>query len=122
MHAKFSPQTDARSPWITTCRHRFANGLFTMEVPKGFHSDLASVPGPLLWLFGPNGRHQRAALFHDAGYHFQPVANRSAIDELFRTIMLADGVPYWKAWLMWAAVRCFGSRCWKEKPCPHSAA
>lgn len=122
MFVKFDPHGDERSPWVTTTKHRFANGLFTMEVPRGFRCDLASVPGMLLWIFGPNERHQRAALFHDAGYRFQPVPNRSAIDELFRTMMVADGVPYWKAWLMWAAVRCFGARRWKENRCGSSAA
>lgn len=109
---QFDPQTDERSPWVTACRHTFNDGVFKLIIPGGFRCDLASIPGPLLWLFGPNGRHQRAALFHDAGYQTQPTAIRSTIDQVFRAIMLDDGVPRWKAELMYVAVRLFGRSAW----------
>lgn len=114
MELRFRPRDDARSPWVTIGLHRFANGVFSMSVPDGFRCDLASVPGWLLWLFGPNGRHQRAALFHDAGYRYKPVAHRSTIDEIFRAIMLYDGVAPWKAWLLWAGVRLAGRSAWRR--------
>jgi hypothetical protein len=114
MQLAFDPQTDERSPWVTACEHTFANGTWFLSVPAGFRCDLASIPGPMLWLFGPNGKHQRAALFHDAAYRSHRPRRRSTADEAFRSMMLDDGVHALKAWLMYAAVRVFGGKAWKQ--------
>lgn len=112
MQVAFDPQADERSPWVITCDHTFNNGTWRLFIPSGFRCDLASVPGPMLWLFGPNGRHQRAALFHDAAYRTHRPRHRSTADEAFRAMMLDDGVPPWKANLMYYAVRLFGGKAW----------
>lgn len=112
---EFDPEHDERSPWVTLCQHRFVNGMYRMTIPAGFRCDLASVPWCFLWLVGPNGKHQRAALFHDYGYRTKPVAHRSTIDEAFRSIMLYDGVSPWRARVIWGVVRLFGWYAWRQK-------
>lgn len=118
MQLLFDPEHDARSPWVTLVRHKFINGVFRMTIPASFRCDLASVPWAFLWLVGPNGKHQRAALFHDYGYRTKPVSTRSTIDEVFRAIMLYDGVSPWRAWVIWAVVRLCGWTAWRTKQPP----
>lgn len=113
MRLDFDPQGDARRPWVVVGAHTFANGTFALKVPDGFRTDLASVPLFLLWLISPFGNHQRAALFHDAAYRMQE-CSRFTADAIFRTLMEHDGVPAWKAVLMYYAVRWRGGRAWKD--------
>ncbi len=112
MQLAFDPVGDERRPWITLRPHEFRNGVFTLIVAQGLRSDLASVPNGLLWLCDPIGKHQRAALFHDAAYRTHP-CSRFTADAMFRAIMEHDGVSWWRAMLMYYAVRLFGSKAWK---------
>jgi hypothetical protein len=72
-------------------------------------SDLASVPRFLRWFELPYGRHTPAALIHD-GLIFDGKPNKGALgsdtaaDRYFRYMLAATGVPFFKRWIMWAAV------------------
>ena len=81
------------------------------EVPSGFQTDLASTPRILWWLIPPFGRYLVAAIVHDHDYRFQTVTRREA-DARFNRLMYWYGVPRWKRWAMWSAVRLFGWRAW----------
>jgi hypothetical protein len=76
----------------------------TVVVPRGFTTDLASVPRiPLAWwLTGGHGN--RAAVVHDyllsSGEH-----DRRTCDRVFREALEASGAPGWRTWLMYAGVR-----------------
>lgn len=113
MTLMFDPQGDEAKPWIVKGDHKFVNGTFAVVVEDGFRTDLASVPAWLLWLISPFGNHQRAALFHDGAYR-QQECSRFTADAIFRAIMERDGVPAWKAALMFYVVRIFGARAWNE--------
>lgn len=113
MLLRHDPAGDPQNPWIVQGPHRFSDGTFTVTIPSGFRSDLASVPLWLLWLISPFGNHQRAALFHDFCYRKQPMG-RFAADAVFRVVMERDGVPCWKTWLLFYAVRCFGWFAWSQ--------
>lgn len=83
-----------------------------LTVPKGFVTDLASVPRPLWWLLAPHGQPQvLAAVLHDYLYRtpearpFGTHTKRGA-DKVFRDAMKALKVPFARRWVMWAAVRC----------------
>jgi hypothetical protein len=86
-------------------------------VPRGFQTDLASIPAAL-WgpLLPPVGAHDRAAVLHDAAYAHALLTHRGArircakhvADDLFAEALRADGVPVWRRVLMVAAVRKFG--------------
>lgn len=87
-------------------------GIF-INVPAGFHTDLATIPWPIIGIPGASryGDHNRACVIHDWIYlHKGRVADdvqmtRREADKLLYDIMREDGVELWKAWTMWAAVR-----------------
>jgi len=102
---------------------------FRLIVPAGFNTDIASTPKPTRLLgFEADGPWRRAAIFHDWLYYwkgdlppgsYQAFINgewidsiarwrRVETDALFKKIMLEDGTPPVKAWIMWAAVRVGG--------------
>jgi len=126
MLLRHDPKGDAKNPWIVQGIHKFSDDCVTVSVPSGFRTDLASVPLWLLWLISPFGNHQRAALFHDYCYRRQPMSRFTA-DAIFRIVMERDGVPCWKTWILFYAVRCFGWAAWRanarklcrEESCPN---
>ena len=86
---------------------------FKITVPKGFITDLASIPRPLRFFFRVNGRHIEAAILHDYLYYkkgFVPFMqlSRSECDDTFYFAMLDSDVPEWKAAIMWLGVRVGG--------------
>lgn len=84
---------------------------YTLTVPVGFHTDLASIPPVFQPIFGTWGRHTAAAICHDCMYAYR-VANRALADNLFESIMLADGVEPDDATVMATAVRLGGKLAW----------
>lgn len=77
-----------------------------IEVPAGYTTDFASVPRlPLAYLLAGNTAH-RSALLHDWLYTRQ--AGRAFADAVFLAAMRAEGVPWWRRALMYAAVRVAG--------------
>jgi len=85
-----------------------------VRVGSGWETDGASVPRALWAIFPPmSGPYMEAAVLHDALYRAQPVSRKRA-DELFLEAMKALGVPAWKRWSIYGAVRAFGWRAWRE--------
>lgn len=82
-------------------------GLQWYTVPKGFKSDMASVPRFLWPLLPPHGRVKKAAILHDWLYS-QPKIDRAFADLLFLEAMKSDGVPWLQRWAMYLGVRAFG--------------
>lgn len=67
-------------------------------------TDLASVPGFLLWFVPRYGAHTLAALLHDQLVDDPPDGNRVTADTIFRDALGELNVPWIRRWLMWAAV------------------
>jgi hypothetical protein len=86
-----------------------------LTVPKGFVTDLASVPRrPLEW-FLAGGRGNEAAVLHDwlytaHAFNGKPVS-RATADAVLREAIVVDD-PDAPGWMMWAAVRIGGSGAW----------
>lgn len=83
-----------------------------IKVPKGFTTDFASTPRWLHWLYPPWGRYGSAAIVHDYLYDqgrkgISPV-DRVVADLIFKDAMLELGVPWYRRWAMYIAVRLFG--------------
>ena len=78
-----------------------------ISVPAGYITDLASVPRVLWVLFPPHGRYAKAAIIHDWLYDNALRTKREA-DLIFLDGMCVLGVPQWRRWLMYIAVRLFG--------------
>ena len=103
--------------WEITQPFRFITHLQKdwMTVRAGFITDFASIPKVLFSVFGgaATGKFRKAAVCHDYLYHTQQLS-RGQSDMIFLILMIADDVPYWKAYLMYAAVRVFGGKAWRE--------
>lgn len=84
-------------------------------VPHGFDTDLASIPRGLWNILPKEDDHLYPSIVHDYGYQygFGPL-NKEQIDLMFYEAMEACGVPAWKRWLMWTAVRMFGQAIWDK--------
>lgn len=97
---------------------------YKVEVPKGFITDIASIPQFAWSLVGlsPDGLYRAAAIVHDwcywnygymkgtvtkKGSAVEYVSKREA-DKLFFEVMKEAGVSAWKRNLMYAAVSLFG--------------
>lgn len=81
-----------------------------LTVPKGFETDLASVPRAFWQFIPPFGGYEAAAVLHDylcvalASNGPKPVNARDT-DGLFRRIMREEGVGFVARWVMWVGVR-----------------
>ena len=87
-----------------------------LTVPAGFESDGASVPR-LFWrvVFPPSdNKALRAAFLHDWIYRTHPAGwSRAAADNLFRTVLIEDGMPRLSATFAYWGVRLGGGGAWK---------
>jgi len=80
-----------------------------IRVPKGFKTDLASVPFGFRWLIPMSGEYNQAAVLHDwMCVNFYDTHKRRC--EIFAEAMTVLGVPDWKRKLMTTAVRIGGPR------------
>lgn len=86
----------------------------TITIPKGFQTDLASVPR-FLWSIGfaPFGKYTDAAIVHDFLYTFQP-CSRSLADMVLLEAMRVLGVGKFKSYTIYSAVRAFGYIYWSR--------
>lgn len=86
------------------------------EAPAGFQFDGASFPRVTWTIIGYTPLHPkvaRAGAVHDHLYRVR-TGTRRAADELFRAILIEDGVPEDDADMMFAAVRQFGCLIWED--------
>jgi len=84
-----------------------------VEVPKGFDTDLDSVPRiPFIyaWL---KGRATQSAVVHDFLYRNRH--DRKTADNIFKMAMKDEGVPLWRRIPIYSAVRVFGGAAYKKK-------
>lgn len=101
---------DGGPPYRLTRALRFSSDVMksTVVVPKGFRTDLGSVPRlPLAyWLFGNVA--DEAAVVHDFAYG-SGMVTREMADKIFLEAMKSCGTPAWRRWPMFIGVRLFGS-------------
>ena len=76
-------------------------------VPRSYVTDLASVPRALWTVFPPHGRYAKAAIVHDYLYS-NAIGSKRWADRVFFEAMGILGVPKWRKWTMYWAVRLFG--------------
>lgn len=83
-------------------------------VPRGFRTDLASIPRPLWSVLGhPAGSYAAAAVVHDWLYAWQPVT-RARADALFLEGMGVLGVPWAQRRALYLGVRAGGWAPWRR--------
>lgn len=85
----------------------------TIQIPKDFVSDGASIPRILWAIFPPFHRWTDSAIIHDFLYKTQFI-DRKVCDKIFLECMLEDGVNKIVAYLFYLNVRVFGRFAWKK--------
>ncbi|PGH21080.1 hypothetical protein RN96_08585 [Fusobacterium polymorphum] len=98
--------------WILKKKYSYKVNNRIIEVPENFITDLASTPKILWNIFEPAGEnYTRSSLIHDYLYSkdckYIDISRKEA-DQIFLEIMKERGVPFWKRYLMFIAVRVFG--------------
>jgi len=116
---QFEDLAPERPGWLRLTKSLvFTHACFDVIVPKGFETDLASIPR---WFapfgFTKLGRYDKAAVVHDWLYRSiastskDPLTytmSRFLADAIFREAMMTLGVETWRRVLMYYAVRLFG--------------
>jgi len=103
---------------------------WTLVVPRGFLTDLASIPRVLWWLIAPSELSIAAPIVHDwlyeaggrirashVGYPAWGVEQRFArsdADAFLYDLAAQAGVWWWRRWLAYKAVRWFSARYWSS--------
>lgn len=96
---------------ILTQPFKAVTEIGVVTVPKGFHSDGASIPSWAMGIIGhPFGRYLESAIVHDYLYRdgAEFNASRAEADSIFLELMKAQGISFPKRWSMYLAVRSGG--------------
>lgn len=86
-----------------------------VEAEAGFITDLFSQPQIAMALFGEIG--QEESLPHDLAYSKRTMT-RALADRMLYEACVLNGVPRWKAVLIYLGVRIGGGSHWKPDPAP----
>lgn len=89
-------------------------------VPRGFKTDLASIPWPASMLIPKSGKYNQAAVLHDFLYSTlgtpdKIIYTRAECDKIFLEAMEVLEVPLAKRRIMYWAVRAFGWIPWRNR-------
>lgn len=88
----------------------------SFTIPKGFKTDLASIPKIIWNIYPPFGLYTGAAVAHDYIYRTPQIRmTREEADAVFLELMHLAGVSDAKAQLMHMSVRVFGDSSFKER-------
>jgi hypothetical protein len=90
-----------------------AQGYQDVAVPRGFVTDLASIPRAFWTLIPPSGPYAYAAILHDFIYWEQYISRTNA-DSIFKIAMVELNVPGWKSTTIYNTVRLVGGFAWKK--------
>lgn len=92
--------------WFVTLEDLFFHigDKVTINVPKYYLTDLASIPKWARWAISKTDDHIRASIVHDYLCE-RGVMSRAAADGLFPDLLRADGLRGWKVVAMYLAVR-----------------
>lgn len=96
---------------------RYASSLGTIEVPKDFITDGASIPKIFWSILSPFGDYFSAAVIHDYLYSkSNDKYSRLQADLIFKEAMFNIGVPWYRRETIFRAVRGFGGSSYKGNP------
>lgn len=80
-----------------------------ITIPKGFKTDLASIPRFFYFLFSPNETETVCpAILHDYLYSCGGWVKRKYADDVLHSFLLERGYPKYKSFLFYFTVRIFG--------------
>lgn len=87
--------------------------LEQITVPRGFVTDLASIPREFWTLLPPNARYSYPAIIHDYLYWFQ-ICSREQADTILKITMHELDVADRKIFIIYNAVRLAGAAAWNS--------
>lgn len=93
--------------------NRESQDLPTVEVPKGFVTDFASIPRVFWSLLPPDGEYAHAAVIHDYLYWSQTLPKPVA-DSVFKAAMKDLNVAPATVATLYNAVKLLGDKAWQE--------
>ena len=110
----FRPFSDGRN-WIVKERLTYRVGISndSATVPRGFVTDLASIPPALQSLIQQNGPHLLPAVIHDYLY-WKQTCTRDQADQLMLLAMIENQVPQTDQAAIYGAVRAAGGFAWDQ--------
>ena len=102
-----------------TCHDiQFSINKAPFYIPKGFTTDLASIPRVAWPFMSPaHSSLMRPAIVHDWFYRMTCDFNRKEIDLIFYNMLLNDGITPFRAGLMYMSVRAFGRSSFRRDYC-----
>jgi len=111
---KISPVGQKMRRWkLKTVFRMLKNDKEFITVPKGFVTDLASIPR-LFWnILPPFGRYGKPSVIHDYLY-FSCLFQRKKADKIFLYAMESTGVGIIRRKVMYYAVRIFAKKAWEN--------
>lgn len=95
--------------WIVadSFTYRLLDTQYVISIPKGFITDLASVPRPLWPILAPHDSYMNAAIIHDYLYWDQR-CSKSEADSVLRLAMHETPVARLPGWMVYRGVSLFG--------------
>jgi len=93
--------------WELTADLIYIDGSFSYLVPRGFCTDLASIPRVLRFAFSKNGKSRRPAVCHDKMYT-DKWKTRKECDKMFYRMLRDEDVGLWTARFYYWGVRLGG--------------
>lgn len=93
--------------WVLSCDLLWDDGLRVLIVPRGFVTDLASLPRVARVFIDRNGASRKAAVLHDYLYQTGKTSRLTA-DRVFRDALTCCGVGWLTRNAMYLAVRSAG--------------
>jgi len=110
----FRPFTDGRN-WIVKEPLVYRVGISndSVTVPRGFVTDLASIPPALQSLIQQNGPHLLPAVIHDYLY-WKQTCTRAESDQLLLLAMIENKVPVRDRTAIYQTVKIAGSFAWND--------
>ena len=115
--AVLSPFGDG-SQWVVWQDMKFVaqledNTVASIEVPRGFVTDLASTPRRFWAIYPPFGKYLSASILHDYLYWTQ-ICERDVADSIFYQTMKTSGVDQTTQALFLMVLRSQGAAAWQE--------
>ena len=100
--------------WVVINDLVWQDGQGKIVVPRGFVTDLASIPAAARSILDVNGPSRAPAVLHDWLYCSRLVSRKLA-DDLFRAALRSRGVGAVERNIFWSAVRSFGWLYWQKR-------
>lgn len=101
--------------WVVLAPLEWESKDARLVVPRGFITDLASVPRALRGVLDINGASRAPAVLHDFAYCSHWSGSREKADALFRDALEACGVGAIARYMYWRGVRLGGRQYWNER-------